>query len=170
MGNDRTEIKRKLLMKTALQQYGDAAKMATATEIRYKSKSGIEAFLTLFVTTIEQAEQEGLFLLEQVYFPNEPSKWGGARVTRSKKFQVLDPTEMLKLILEIVFGANALPMTDEMVLEALKTVWTDHLGYELSEEEEELLKGEVGLYLESRTGTSRRSTLGELLEDDPVEL
>ena len=84
-------------------------KQTTATEIRYKSKSSIEAFLNLFVTTIEDTENTCLFLLEQVYFPDQPSRWGKARVTRSKKFQVLDPTEMLRLMLEIVFGATPIP-------------------------------------------------------------
>lgn len=163
MGNDRVEIKRKLLKATALQQFGDAAKMTTATEIRYKSKSGIEAFLSLFVGTIEAAEQEALFLLEQVYFPDNPSKWKKAKVSRSKKFQVLDPTEMLKLILDIVFGASAIPVTDEMVFEAVKTVWEDHLGYELSEEEEGHLREVVQLFNDGKFGSSRNVSV----EDEP---
>ncbi len=170
MGNEHIEIKRKELMRTALQQFGDAAKMSTATEIRYKSKSGIEAFLALFVTTIEEAEQEVLFLLEQVYFPNEPSRWKKAKVTRSKKFQVLDPTEMLKLILEIVFGANSIPLTDEMVINAVKTIWVDHLGYELPEEQVTDLEETVGIYLDGKLGSSRKFNIRNELEPEFEEL
>ena len=169
MGREWLMDKRKELQKTALQQFADAAKQTTATEIRYKSKSSIEAFLNLFVTTIEETENTCLFLLEQVYFPDQPSRWGKSNVTRSKKFQVLDPTEMLKLMLEIVFGATPIPLTNDMVFDAVKTIWEDHLCKTLPEDQEEALKRSIELMLEQREGTSRnRNPL--LLEEGFEEL
>ena len=165
MGREWLMDKRKELQKTALQQFADAAKQTTATEIRYKSKSSIEAFLNLFVSTIEETENTCLFLLEQVYFPDQPSRWGKSRVARSKKFQVLDPTEMLRLMLDIVFGTSPIPVTDDMVYDVVKTIWEDHLCKSLPEEQEEPLKRAISLMLEEREGTSRnRNPL--LLEEE----
>lgn len=80
---------------SAFKSYGDAAKQSTATEIRQESRSGVEAFLTLLVSALDEFENYCLFLLEQVYFPDEPSRWGRANVKRSTDFTPKDVEQAL---------------------------------------------------------------------------
>lgn len=170
MGEGWIEKKRAQLEKTAFQIYGEAAKMQTATAIRYKSKSGIEAFLEFFVDTIESAENEGHFLEEQIHFPGQPSKWGKAHTKLPRKFQVLDPFEMVKHVIETIFANPGFPVTDEMVFQACKFVWVQHWGFELHGDQQEPLKRAIALMLEEREGTSRNRDLGLIDEQLGREL
>ena len=70
----------------AMREYGDAARERTATEIRQEFRTGVEAFLTMLKSAMDEAEGGALWRLEQVYFPNQPSRWGQARVERANQF------------------------------------------------------------------------------------
>ena len=152
--------KRQMLWESAYQMYGDAAKESTATEIRQEARSGIEAFLRQLVTTFDEAENQVAFLLEQIYFPNDTSKWGAHKIERSKKFSILDPVQFASMVMEIAFGANSLPMTDEMVKTVTKFIWEKHLGFVLGEKEEAELDKAVKQFLDDKLGTSRNLNLG----------
>jgi len=89
-------------MESAFRSYGDAARQVTATEIRQESRSGVEAFLTLLVSSIDEFENHCLHLLEQVYFPDQPSSWGKAFVRRNDDFQPEDKTESLRKVSEVI--------------------------------------------------------------------
>lgn len=91
------DIKSKILEKkvrafftTFFQAYGDAASERTATEIRQDFRAGVEAFLILLGTTMDEAENGALWRLEQAHFPSRRAVWGGANVTRSTNFQPID--------------------------------------------------------------------------------
>jgi hypothetical protein len=75
----------------AFKKYGETAKMVTATQIKLESQSGIESFLNLLNETIDEFENQALWRLEQVYFPNNTAQWGFAYAKRSNNFQ---PEEM----------------------------------------------------------------------------
>ena len=75
-------------------KYGEAARQVTATEVKLESHSGIEAFLSLLVSSIDEFENQVLRRLEQVYF-SSPSQWGKANVKRSTDFL---PEEMPNLV------------------------------------------------------------------------
>ena len=93
-------------MESAFKTYGDAAKQATATEIRQESRSGVEAFLNLLVTSLDEFENKCLFLLEQVYFSEEPGRWGEASVERSTDFTPKDIEEALNKLSGVVRNAS----------------------------------------------------------------
>lgn len=96
----------------AFKQYGDAAKQVTATEIRLESRSGIEAFLTLLVSSIDEFEEACLWRLTQVYHDNT-SAWGTASVKRSRSFQPEDIQEMIKKLTERYVGDDSIPLDSE---------------------------------------------------------
>jgi len=153
LATDVLKDKRENLAIAAFQQYGNAAKQATATEIRQEARSGIEAFLRLYVSSMDEAENTALFLLEQVYFPNEPEKWGQAYVERSKKFAALDPISLVNMVTDLAFGPNALPLTSDMLLSVIRFVWENHLGFSLDAEQEAALLTTVEAHIENKQGT-----------------
>jgi len=103
---DILEEDKKNFYESAFKQYGDAAKQVTATEIRLESRSGIEAFLTLLVTSIDEFENDCLWRIEQVYFPDNPSAWGQAYVKRTRDFQPKDIIATLESLGSVVLNAD----------------------------------------------------------------
>lgn len=71
----------------AFKKYGEAARQVTATAIKLESQSGIESFLNLLTESVDEFENQALWRLEQVFFPNNPEQWGLAFVKRSNNFQ-----------------------------------------------------------------------------------
>lgn len=124
--------KREFFNEAAFKAYGDAAKQATATEIRQESRSGVEAFLNLLVTTLDEFENRCLFLLEQVYFPNSPGQWGQASVERSKDFTPKDIEQAMANISTTVQNAKRVnAMSTRRAVELLNPDMTEE---ELDEE------------------------------------
>lgn len=105
----------------AFKQYGDAAKQATATEIRLESRSGIEAFLTLLVSSVDEFEEAALWRLMQVYHDN-PSAWGSASIKRSRNFQPEDISEMKKKLTERYVGEDSIPVDSETKAGVIKRI------------------------------------------------
>lgn len=113
---------------SAFKSYGDAAKQVTATEIRQESRSGVEAFLGLLVSALDEFENHCLFLLEQIYFPDEPSRWGKAKVKRNTDFTPKDVEKALSEVSSAVRDAkNAGAMSTYRAVQLLNP--------EMSEEE-----------------------------------
>lgn len=106
----------------AFKQYGNVAKQLTATQIQQESRTGIEAFLKLLVGSIDAFENAALWRLEQVYFPDSPSKWGQAKVERSKDFKVKDVNQMADNIISNVFN-NRFPLTKEVAKQKIYELW-----------------------------------------------
>lgn len=88
--------KKEGFMEAAYRSFGDAAKQVTATEIRQESRSGAEAFLTLLVSSVDELENNIFKRLEQIYFPEDTSKWGQAGVERDDDFQPEDVNEAME--------------------------------------------------------------------------
>ena len=95
----------------AFREFGDAARQATATEILQKSSTGIEAFLALLVSSIDEFENQSLMRIEQVYF-SDPSKWGAAYVQRDTSFQPENIEESLEKMKKRFFGDDPVPVPD----------------------------------------------------------
>jgi hypothetical protein len=132
---------REAFANSAFKSYGDAARQATATEIRQESRSGIEAFLNLLVTSLDEFENKCLFLLEQIYFPETPSNWGQAYVERSKDFAPKNIEEAMANISNVVENASrANAMSTKRMVELLNPEWTE----EQVEEEVERINKERG--------------------------
>jgi len=111
---------------SAFKMYGDSAKQVTATEIIQKSRSGIEAFLSLLVTSLDEFENKCLFLLEQIYFPDEPSRWGKANVTRSQDFTPKDIDEAMEKVSNTIRNSKQVnAMSTFRAVELLNPSWTE---------------------------------------------
>ena len=118
-------------MESAFRSYGDAARQVTATEIRQESRSGVEAFLNLLISSVDEFENKSLFLLEQAYFKDTPSNWGQAYVKRSTNFQPQDIKEAIDNMAVRVFGEREkLPLPMNGKAEVVKR-WSDHYGIPL---------------------------------------
>ncbi len=123
---------------SAFKSYGDAAKQVTATEIRHESRSGVEAFLELLVSALDEFENHCLFLLEQIYFPDEPSRWGKAKVKRNTDFTPKDVEKALSEVSSAVRDAkNAGAMSTYRAVQLLNPEMTDE---EIQEEVEKINK------------------------------
>jgi len=107
----------------AFKEYGDAAAQRTATEIRLESKTGIEAFLTLLVSSLDEFENQCFLRILQVYYPDSPEKWGSAFVKRSSDFQPRDEQNALEKMKEAFFGdREPVPVDAEHLTEVAKRV------------------------------------------------
>lgn len=111
--NQTIEQKIKLFMKTFFQIAGDQARERTAAEVKVDFKAGVEAFLGYIVTTLDEIENEELFLLEQVNFPEDPSKWGKTTVKRSTDFSHIDiDAEIDRAIMRWLPGGSLPPVAE----------------------------------------------------------
>jgi len=93
-GTDVLEHKEINFYRTFFRSYEDSARLKTATEVIQDNRSGAESYLGMLKTTLDEAENFALLMLEQIYFPNNPSLWGTATVERSDNFQPMDPDKM----------------------------------------------------------------------------
>ncbi len=119
-------------MKAAFQAFGDSAKQVTATEILHESRSGVEAFLNLLVTSLDEFENRGYFLLEQTLFPNSPNQWNEAFVRRNQDFTPKDVDEAMRKASETV--RNAKQANAMSVKTAVKTIHPEWTEDEIEEE------------------------------------
>lgn len=90
----------------AFKEFGDVARQATATEIIQMSATGIEAFLNLLVSSLDEFENQCFLRLLQVYFPNKSDTWGSAFVDRSTDFTPKDVDEQFLKMTEAVRNAD----------------------------------------------------------------
>ena len=119
-------------------KYGEAAKQVTATQVKLESHSGIEAFLSLLVSSVDEFENQCLKRLEQVYF-DSPSQWGLAYVERSRDFQpeeLPSVSEMAKASMDLKRSESASLKTR---VEMIHPEWTE----EEVKEEVERIRDEI---------------------------
>ena len=121
---------------SAFKEYGDAARQRTATEIRLESQTGIEAFLTLLVGAVDEFENQVLWRLEQIYFPDNPGAWGKASVERSREFTPEDTEAAMDRMLNRVFGEREnVPLPINAMIEVIRK-FADANGLTVGEDEE----------------------------------
>lgn len=114
-------------------RFGEAASQVTATQARLENQSGIESFLALLVSSVDEFENQAYKRIEQVYFPEEPSKWGLASVKRSRNFQAEDVHEALRKTVESVHKAE-----QSKSMSVLTRVRTIHPTWSTEQVEEEV--------------------------------
>lgn len=98
--------------KAAFKEYNDAAGVKTATEIIQKSASSLNAFLTLLTGALDEAENQALRLLTQIYNPNNTAVWADTYVHRSIDFVGQDIETTINGLLTRYFGNGATVPTD----------------------------------------------------------
>ena len=110
--------------RNAFTKYGEAARQVTATEIKLDSQSGLEAFLALLVSAIDEFENQCFWRLEQVYFDN-PAQWGLAGVRRSREFapeELPDVNQLASAALNMERSGSA---STEQRVRLLNPTWSD---------------------------------------------
>jgi hypothetical protein len=155
LASDVITDKRQNLFISAYQQYGNAAAETTATEIRQQARAGIEAFLSLFSASLEEAQNRATFLLEQVYFPDQPDTWGGAMVELSREFVPADPNAEAMALREMFFGPAAVPV-DAVTLTAAAVRLIERKGFEVTDEQREALRSIYDALVTRRDGNRPR--------------
>ncbi|NBC16564.1 MAG: hypothetical protein GVY18_04510 [Bacteroidetes bacterium] len=116
--------------------YADAAREKTATEIRQDAQSGIEAFLVMLKTTIDEAERFCLWIWEQVYAPERPEDWRQATVTRSNTFAPID-YDALATNMKERYLPEAVPAGKTALVNVVqKLLDLDGVGYDRDEVEQ----------------------------------
>ena len=129
----RSKDKKKDFFYNMFKDYGDAAKEKSATQIRLESQSGIEAYLTLLVSAIDEFENAAMWRLSQIYAIDQPSIWGNAYVKRRADFQPKDIDKEINDRISRYFGSNAVPADVETLTEvAVNILELD--GYEVDDE------------------------------------
>lgn len=116
--------KRKDFFYGMFKDYGDAAREATATQVRLESQSGIEAFLVLLASALDEMENQILWRISQVYLPNSPEQWGIARVKRSTDFSPVDVEAMADQLSERYFtGLATVPASENVLASVLEKIY-----------------------------------------------
>lgn len=167
------EIKRQVLQDkieaffaTFFQQYGDAARERTATEIRQDFRAGIEAFLHLFAKAADELENGVLFRLEQAEAagPLWPAGAvvGEALVERSRDFRPVDLGEVIEGLVKQSFG-DRLPL-DKATALRVAVRYLEERGVVLNEDEQEALRADVERSMDLET-VLRLSERGFPLEE-----
>lgn len=147
--------KREVLFISAYQQYANAAAQTTATEIRQDARAGIEAFLSLFSTTLEEAQNRATFLIEQVYFPDQPDLWGGAKVELSREFVPMDQGAQDMALRDMFFGPAAVAL-DAETLTAAAVRLAERQGFEVTDEQRAAIRSIYDAYVQKRDGVGPR--------------
>ena len=120
---------------TTFQVYSQSLKSVTATEIRQKSRTGVEALLVTLTDVLDRGENTALRLLEQAERPGKPDQWDHAFVERSRKFQPIDGVELVQTYKDMFFdGAVKLGITGKT---RASVKIANELGVEVDEDEVE---------------------------------
>lgn len=132
--------KRKDFFYGMFKDYGDVAKEATATQVRLESQSGIEAFLVLLASALDEMENQILWRVSQVYLPNSPNEWGIAHVERSTDFSPVDIEAMAEQLAERYFtGLSTVPANANVLQGVLAKIFkSDGLSQVTEEDLEEI--------------------------------
>lgn len=117
----RLQNKLKNFVKSMFRDYGDAAKK-TATQIHLESKSGIEAYLSLLVDAVDEFENNVLWRLEQIYFPEQSAKWGEANVSREGDFSVQDIQKVVDNLVQRYIPGGKVPVPVETMVNIIRRI------------------------------------------------
>jgi hypothetical protein len=118
---------------TAFREYGDAAREKTATEVRQDVAAGVGAYLQMLKAALDDAENQALYRIEQLEWPGEPSKWGGARVERSDEFTPTDVQAVVDRLVARYFGKDTpVPVGRAGQIAIAKTI-ADYEGLEVED-------------------------------------
>ena len=95
---------------TFFQSYGDRAAQKTATESAQDFAQTTQAFLSMLATSINEAENEIMWRVEQAYEPARPNLWGSAHVGWTKNFaSVQDPNERINSLVDRTMPGGKVP-------------------------------------------------------------
>jgi hypothetical protein len=107
---------------SGFREYGNAARMKTATQSKQDVASGVGAFLQLLKTAIDEAENTALYLVAQTELKATPECWDIAHVERSDDFAPMDIQQSMDALAGKAFGGTdkRIPMGTTARIDAAK--------------------------------------------------
>lgn len=126
--------KRKDFYAQSFREYGNAAREATAQEMRQTWAAGVAAYLTHLARAVESFERRLLRRLEQAEFPEAPGAWGQFEVSRSPDIKPQDSLEVLHNAVQRLFGTGNVPAPTQAKA-GIVADWLDELGQEVNLED-----------------------------------
>jgi hypothetical protein len=122
------------LYTTLFLEYGNSAREKSATEIRQDYQTGLVSLLTTVQEKSESFENQVLWLIEQIYYPNSTRLWGQAKSDRSTDFQPKNEEEAISLIKNTFFDMQDVPLP-EAVKARLVSKMLEMIEVEFEEDE-----------------------------------
>lgn len=124
--------------KIAFRAYSDSARgqQRTATEMKQEIAAGAGAILQLVKSTVDEAENQTFWRMEQIEWPDSPDKWGVAHVERSDNFALEDIDTLQKNLQDRYWGTkgNSIPV-GRTALQQLAKQTAELDGLEADDEE-----------------------------------
>ena len=143
--------------RTAFREYSDSAQERTATEVRQDVASGVGAFLQLLKSAIDDAENQVLWRVSQIEFPQDRDLWFTARVQRPSDFLPPDLDVLLENKRKRYFGeTDPVPVGRSGLVQVVRQI-AEHDGLDLDESE-----------IAAAIDTQQTAGLLDLLETLPV--
>ena len=131
---DLVDKRRQEFFQTFFQAYGDRASEKTATEIKQDFSTSTQAFLSMLATSIEEAENEIFFRLEQAW-GGDRSKVGIANVEWTRDFSsMMDPVERVNHLVNRAMPNGEVIGDVETLLRLTTEYWASY-GYDVSGDE-----------------------------------
>lgn len=114
------KAKRESFTLAAFKAYGDSARaqQATATEIKQDIAGGTGAFLELLRGTLDDIENQAMYLVGQAEFSKDASRWDAASIERSKNFAPADVNEVLDRVQARYFPNKQIPVGRSALIKA----------------------------------------------------
>ena len=117
------------------QAYGDRGAQKTATEVRQDMATTVHAFLAVLAVTMEEAENELLYRLEQAWLPSNPEMWNIAKAQWKKDFSTVDdPLKKLNEVIDRVMPGGKVLLDSDTTLRIVLD-WLENLGYPVIDDE-----------------------------------
>lgn len=108
---------------SAFRMYGDSAKEKTATEAKQDVSQGVGAFLHLLKASIDGAENQAMWRLEQIQYPRQRNFWFISSVERSDDFLPANVDAAIEKIRDRYFGKSGLvPVGRSTLISAIRTM------------------------------------------------
>jgi hypothetical protein len=134
----------------------------TATEVLSQREVGLEAFLAVVASAVDNAENQTLWFLEQTVFPKDRTKWGQARVERPKNFGPINPAQAIEALKTRYLGGGPLPAGRAAQISAIRRI-AEFDGIEFDE-------NEIAAALDSSQLAQFTATVQLIWPDAPDEL
>jgi hypothetical protein len=142
--------------RTAFKEYSDAARLQTATQLIQRKQSSLDTILLLLTDTLDDAENRAMWLISQIYNPNNPDVWGDSYVTRVKDFQSMDIEKTIDAVLNRYIDGK-IPLDENGMNQVISQVLKLDSIYLAQEAVSEISRAIIERNQSALSGTARES-------------
>jgi len=127
---------------SSFQQLNDAAREATATEIKQRDQNGRQAFLQHLSGKADEIDNQLRYLFAQYEAPGEPDQWMTPEAERSTDYSPSDPHAESQKIKDLYFPNAAVPASQAAKKEAALKI-SEMQG--IAEQDDEEIDGAIAV-------------------------